>query len=57
VLQTLEVGRDNDVTPPIARRNDSYFPITGVSKNAKIPFDKLRVSGKVLPKWISNRSG
>jgi hypothetical protein len=29
----------------------------GVSKNAKIPFDELRVSGKILSKWISNRSG
>jgi hypothetical protein len=29
----------------------------GVSKNAKIPFDELRVSGKILSKRISNRSG
>jgi hypothetical protein len=28
-----------------------------LSKNAKIPFDELRVSGKILSKWMSNRSG
>jgi hypothetical protein len=28
-----------------------------LSKNAKIPFDELRVSGKILSIWISNRSG
>jgi hypothetical protein len=33
------------------------LPPERLSKNAKIPFDELRVSGKILSKWISNRSG
>jgi hypothetical protein len=28
-----------------------------LSKNPKIAFDELRVSGKILSIWISNRSG
>jgi hypothetical protein len=37
----------------------TFDPLARVrlSKNAKIPFDELRVRGKILSKWISNRSG
>jgi hypothetical protein len=41
-------------------RQNGHPPIETVerlAKNAKIPFDELRMSGKILSKWISNRSG
>jgi hypothetical protein len=42
---------------PTSKRPALFPLLTRLSKNAKIPFDELRVSGKILSKWISNRSG